>query len=918
MGRKLFYLFTFLLFGLSAIHAGEIDFPFNGGTTPDGIRIYDVKTDGFHKVPNQNSIMVADNDNVASMEFFVSVPEGKEAILQYEFFLQITSPQLRDMPKNHVEFTVKCDGVTVMSHDGDREITRTADKIKISGVSRKITIEAEFQPEGSCVAGSIDNMSIHIHQFTQKKMLVQAECDKLGKSKFKCDVCGKDSIFLVNLNRKGHKWIELPGQASSCMTMVSKKQKCEYCPKVEIAVSGSLKAHQFDGNGKCSVCGLKMPKRRANDSTVYEIYDASEMCVLAEMVAAGKISGNIGVDIMNDLVYSSDLPMSPLGTFDHPFQGVLNGNGHRVKGIVNYFQGLDGLGFVGVAKGTLLSHAVIANLIIDSGNTFGGNACVGGIVGQATYCDVINCASFAALEGTNYVGGIIGYADQLVSIINCAAISEIRTTGKWSTLACGMPLGHIMNSYGDVLNEQSGTFDDLLTTTLRHCFSTQANGAGFTQVNKNVLLTEDMVQALNEESEITSFDFSQSNGYPIPVVNTAITARSNPAIPVVKQSAASSRALSASGSNDDEGDPTSEKNYEIVELNGYIDEEAVANSGKTIEEVMREDAIVYANLSRVYLATRSAPDNAQLYEPVSGGDLLAFESFLIPSDSSCIRLIEYDMVSDNLVKPVAESVSDLYGEHDYIDKYNIKDGERQFLARINFYEDNNIVYSENVDGILKKVWSIETKYDEEGNATVTSGYSHNYTTGETRLEYSYKYDDEDSDEDPGLDTAYEEYVDSVTNTIHVIYKTIDPVTGEVVSQEHYILRSSDMYLLESRTEVMMNGELCLQDGSYYLYDDEGNLVQVVAFGPVDADDPDSEIRPYMYFDYTGKWQGHAFPTAIKVPTVEHQPSLQKRLDFNVYDLRGRMVRRMADVKDPFNGLPRGIYIYQGSKYLKKN
>ena len=62
----------------------------------------------------------------------------------------------------------------------------------------------------------------------------------------------------------------------------------------------------------------------------------------------------------------------------------------------------------------------------------------------------------------------------------------------------------------------------------------------------------------------------------------------------------------------------------------------------------------------------------------------------------------------------------------------------------------------------------------------------------------------------------------------------------------------------------------------------------------------------------------SFPTAIKVPTVEHQPSLQKRLDFNVYDLRGRMVRRMADVKDPFNGLPRGVYIYQGSKYLKKN
>ena len=94
------------------------------------------------------------------------------------------------------------------------------------------------------------------------------------------------------------------------------------------------------------------------------------------------------------------------------------------------------------------------------------------------------------------------------------------------------------------------------------------------------------------------------------------------------------------------------------------------------------------------------------------------------------------------------------------------------------------------------------------------------------------------------------------------------------------------------------------------------MKQSVAFGPVDEDLILSEIRPYLYHEYIGFWQGNAFPTAIKVPTME-QPSLQKQMDTNVYDMQGRVVRKVTDMKDPFSGLPRGIYIYQGSKYLKR-
>jgi hypothetical protein len=31
-----------------------------------------------------------------------------------------------------------------------------------------------------------------------------------------------------------------------------------------------------------------------------------------------------------------------------------------------------------------------------------------------------------------------------------------------------------------------------------------------------------------------------------------------------------------------------------------------------------------------------------------------------------------------------------------------------------------------------------------------------------------------------------------------------------------------------------------------------------------------------------------------------------------------VVRKVTDMRDPFSGLPKGLYIYQGKKYLKRN
>ena len=270
------------------------------------------------------------------------------------------------------------------------------------------------------------------------------------------------------------------------------------------------------------------------------------------------------------------------------------------------------------------------------------------------------------------------------------------------------------------------------------------------------------------------------------------------------------------------------------------------------------------------------------------------------------------------MKAVTETVNYSAGGNERIDEYKIgDDGTYTLTARLTFKGQNgdDVLYQKNVDGIMKTAWYIETKYDEEGKAVSSDCYTYNYTTGETLLDYSHKYSDTD-DESTLLGDSYVEYLDTLDNTIHIIINDIDSIDGKVLTREHYILRGSDQCPIEILTEKMVDGEPVLLDGLYFLYDSDGSLVQSVAYGPV-ADDPDGELQPYKYYEYMGFWQPTPYTTAIKVPSVQTSVSMQKRMDSNVYDMHGRVVRKVTDMQDPFSGLPRGLYVYQGTKFIKR-
>ena len=421
-----------LLLPSTALAYGE--FPFNGGMTSDSIIVSEPELQSFTKLKDKNSYQLEKEATTASIKFRVTVPSGCSGSLEFKRFFKILVPENSTKASTtNVEFKIYRDSTCVLTRKNDSMLAIKGVRLGLTSGPHVIRLEVTVMHGGYETVGSIENMSLHVHDYSNEILLAEPICGRMGKKMTICTVCSKQISADIPSPYKTHKLTETSQPKFSCLSNAGTISRCEQCPYMEIKPTSILEAHQFDANGQCTVCHLSLPKHNA-DTTVYYVRNASEMRVLAEMVSLGRISGNIGVEILNDLVFGNGNIMMPLGTTDNPFRGVLNGNGHRISGVTGCYQGTDGLGFVGVAKGTITSHAVISNLIFDHGNNLQGMACVGGIVGYAENCDIKNCASFGTLEGTDYVGGLVGYADQNVTVLNSGSVTNIRCRGKWNTI----------------------------------------------------------------------------------------------------------------------------------------------------------------------------------------------------------------------------------------------------------------------------------------------------------------------------------------------------------------------------------------------------------------------------------------------------------------------------------------------------
>ncbi|MBQ8356865.1 MAG: hypothetical protein IJX39_03555 [Clostridia bacterium] len=251
----------------------------------------------------------------------------------------------------------------------------------------------------------------------------------------------------------------------------------------------------------------------------YEIGTAAELRAFANLVNAGSSSINAeltaNIDLQNE-------EWTPIGTdTSAPFSGIFNGAGYTVSGlsittIVEYV-GLFGYVKTGgirdlhvsgnISKSTMPdTHnkiGLIAGRMLDSGfyncradgsisiNSTSVYGYIGGMIGVANHCVIINCAAdvniTVSFDGTvNYasVGGIVGVAtvDNTVPqcILNSYAVGDITVSGNLSSSpGANYCVGGIAGYLKDdaVNNYYYGTITDTDAQTAKKsaiCLATQS------------------------------------------------------------------------------------------------------------------------------------------------------------------------------------------------------------------------------------------------------------------------------------------------------------------------------------------------------------------------------------------------------------------------------------------------------------
>jgi len=158
----------------------------------------------------------------------------------------------------------------------------------------------------------------------------------------------------------------------------------------------------------------------------YKISTAEDLAYLATQVNLGKdTTGAIFVlanDIdLKDWCLSHDGGWVPIGTFENPFKGSFDGNGHIINNLIIDSSSISDVGLLGYSE----TSGYIKNVGLEN-------------------------VDISVKDGADNVGALIGYADN--SIENCYAIAKINTSGV-------VNVGGLIGNYGF-----SGTINNCYTS----------------------------------------------------------------------------------------------------------------------------------------------------------------------------------------------------------------------------------------------------------------------------------------------------------------------------------------------------------------------------------------------------------------------------------------------------------------------
>lgn len=744
-------------------------------------------------------------------------------------------------------------------------------------------------------------LSLHAH-----KMVTVAQrpafCGQNGYDKRRCKSCGHPEEDTYPMPAARHEYVSELSSHGSCMIPGSLFRECIHCGISEFNIQRhKSRTHNFQ-DGRCvnDGCELKLPAR--NEAGIYQVGDAYELRGLAEQIAAGYIPRDCNIDLTADIIYPSDLSHIPIGTTEYPFAGTFNGHGHRIAGMQSAIL-TDMTGLFGVVAGTPRSLAVIANVIIDASSNLKGANMTGAIAGRADYCDIMRCVSQATIVGTGNVGGIVGYSERECHLIDCAGLGNIDSQENGGLLSGTLRHGYIMDSYGSGSFADKGAAPALAPTSdspMRHCFQLDAKDpmtgvASFSSAQLSDGTLASMLCEKNGKDMPAHWQQGVTAGCPMPIF-TALTDR--PASAIQPQAAKNVNDNANVNVNENEkpltGLRTSSDNYD-----GYDEEEwySFSPESELTEDSSNGELVFYDEADSTlhdyacYVTTtyRNVPA-MPMFSVMLGGDATECNVIYEKKDSTVILEYNYGMdgmryLLTNATKQYMTPDSLVHLEH-YDTEESEFDDEFLLTSSMVFRPDDS-GYEESVSyGVSTRVMDWEVSH-AEGKEPTLNYYLYDENGQECVEVYSIPLTDTEYEGEDFLLPADMDYtLDEYDRLIDLHYIRTDSITGE---------------------KYNIGGE-------YYIYDEHGELSQIVAYEPVE---PGSQEMRQTEYCTIHTYNAEDVPTSID-PVKRLQPGTldgsPARTSTNVYDLRGNLVRHTNDAST-LKTLPKGIYITRGRKIM---
>lgn len=218
---------------------------------------------------------------------------------------------------------------------------------------------------------------------------------------------------------------------------------------------------------------------------IYELSDEPLAITSQEEFIAFRNAVNNGTTTTTSFKLMADIDLSdeewtPIGLYEHPFDGIFDGGGHIIKNLnVNHpstkYQGLFGYAtnatiynmhllnpkvagqdYVGSVVGYANNSSHITDVLVTSNASSGNDYTVkanygsgGGIVGYAKDATIERCMFRGQVKCSGWTGGIVGNVFNNVTITDCAASNYLQNLDATAN-ASDIPVGGIVGGAGAV------------------------------------------------------------------------------------------------------------------------------------------------------------------------------------------------------------------------------------------------------------------------------------------------------------------------------------------------------------------------------------------------------------------------------------------------------------------------------------